>query len=181
MRLFLWGALFSVCAGMVWAGETARDRGSLYATAYTQECAGWPGLEVELTGPGTVRTGRTEQHGFVHFLNLVPGIYALDWKLPNASVIHSGKIHVMAGRNTVMTVTLATDAGDLLAIALKDPCYEEPDTVDPALIPTKPSSLGSWLPFDRPRPAVGRRRPGANPSTQPALTRIRDRCTMSEE
>jgi hypothetical protein len=139
MRLFLLlGALFTLCAGTA-SAETARDRGSLYVTAFSKECAGWPGLEVKLTGPGTVRTAKTDEHGHVRFLNLAPGEYALDSKLPDATISHRGGIKLAAGRNTVMTVTLATDPADVLVISLKDPCYVEPDTVDPALIPTKPS------------------------------------------
>jgi hypothetical protein len=140
MRLFLLAALFALCAGRASAGETAKDRGSLYVTAYTKECAGWPGLEVKLTGPGTVRVGKTDEHGHVRFLNLVPGEYALDSKLPDASISHRGGIKLSAGRNTVMTETLATDLADVLAIELKDPCYQEPDTIDPSLIPTKPAA-----------------------------------------
>jgi carboxypeptidase family protein/TonB-dependent receptor-like protein len=80
--------------------------GNLYGTALDEQGNAIPGVAVELTGPGALRTTTTDGKGDFHFLQLPPGEYAVTLELSGFEIARRGAT-VELGKNTVLSIPMA--------------------------------------------------------------------------
>ncbi len=157
VRRFRYGALAATVPMLALLGALALaapaaaqlQYGDLYGTVSDQDGQPLPGVTVTVTGVGAPRTQTTDDTGGFRFLNLSPGVYALEAKLDGYSTVEYPDVSVELGGKKNLQIELSSSIRETITVTGEAPLLDERQVNRGAVVPARdldsvPTARDPW-------------------------------------